>query len=386
MRFSVDAHAIGQHLTGNETYIRNLLNNFARLDKDAEFVTYLSRASAFSDVPHRFAKRLVPENPYLRVGLDLSRKTRQDAPELLHVQYTSPLFCPVPIVATVHDLSFLEHPEYFTRFRALQLRLSVKRTVARAARIITVSEFSKESILRAYGLPDEKVVVIPNGVSSEFRPIDREMARRALQPELRVPFILCVSDVQPRKNHLRLVAAFESLLKAHPKLPHHLVFVGKETWFSPVVKAAAAKSGVANRIHFTGFVSDDQLLRYYNACDLFAYPSLYEGFGLPILEAMACARAVVCSNTSSMPEVADSAALLFDPTSVEQITRAMADLLLDVNLRGRMERLGLQNAAKFSWETSAARTLDVYYAVAGIKRPSRGATVAPSTFALRNRV
>jgi len=253
--------------------------------------------------------------------------------------------------------------------------------VKRAVRILTVSEFSKKSILRAYGLPEEKVVVIPNGVSKEFRPIGREIARRALEPHLRAPFILCVSDVQPRKNHLKLVAAFERLLSAHPQLPHHLVVVGKETWFSPVVKAAAAKSSVANRIHFTGFVSDEDLLRYYNACDLFVYPSLYEGFGLPILEAMACARAVACSNTSSMPEVADSAALLFDPNSVEQIVSAMADLLLDSTLRARMERLGVKNAAKFSWETSAARTLDVYYEVAGGRRRS---PITTSPLALRN--
>ena len=382
MRFSVDAHAIGQHLTGNETYIRNLLNNFARLDKEAEFIAYLSKERVFSEVPDRFLKRLVPENPYHRVGFDLSRQTRRDGPDLLHVQYTAPVYCPVPVVATVHDLSFLEHPEYFTRYRALQLRLTVRRTVLKAARIITVSEFSKRSIVRAYELPEDKVVVIPNGVSSEFRPIGREVARRALAPHLRVPFILCVSDLQPRKNHLKLVASFERLLAAHPQLPHHLVIVGKETWFSPVVKTAAAKSSVASRIHFTGFVPDEDLLRYYNACDLFVYPSLYEGFGLPILEAMACARAVACSNTSSMPEVADSAALLFDPNSIEEIVSAMADLLLDSGLRARMERLGAQNAAKFSWETSAARTLDVYYEVAGGSRLSLEST---SALALRNR-
>jgi len=387
MRFSVDAHAIGQHLTGNETYIRNLLNNFARLDKEAEFVAYLSRESVFSEVPDRFLKRLVAENPYRRVGFDLSRKTRRDAPALLHVQYTSPLYCPAPVVATVHDLSFLEHPEYFTRYRAWQLRISVKRTVRRAARILTVSEFSKKSILRAYGLPEEKVVVIPNGVSSEFRPVDREIARRGLAPHLRVPFILCVSDLQPRKNHLKLIASFERLLAAHPQFPHHLVIVGKETWFAPVIKAAAAKSSFASRIHFTGFVPDDQLLRYYNACDLFVYPSLYEGFGLPILEAMACARAVACSNAASMPEVADSAALLFDPNSTDQIVRAMADLLLDAALRGRMERLGVQNAARFSWETSAAQTLDVYYDVAGGRRRSAVSTsTLLKTVALRNQV
>jgi glycosyltransferase involved in cell wall biosynthesis len=385
MRFSVDAHAIGQHLTGNETYIRNLLNNFVRLDKEAEFVAYLSEESVFSEVPASFLKRLVPKDPYLRVGFTLARKARQDAPELLHVQYTAPLFCSVPVVATVHDVSFLEHPEYFTRFRAMQLRLTVKRTVRRAARILTASEFSKESILRAYGLPEHKVVVIPNGVSSEFRPIAREVARRALESHLRVPFILCVSDLQPRKNHLKLISSFERLLRQHPQLPHHLVILGKETWYSSVVKAAAAKSSVASRIHFTGFVPDAELLRYYNACDLFVYPSLYEGFGLPILEAMACGRAVACSNTSAMPEVADSAALLFDPSSTEQIVSAMADLLLDAELRARMERLGVQNAAKFSWETSAAKTLDVYYEVAGSKRRSAPST-RTSPVALRNRV
>jgi glycosyltransferase involved in cell wall biosynthesis len=122
---------------------------------------------------------------------------------------------------------------------------------------------------------------------------------------------------------------------------------------------------VADRIHFTGFVSDEELLRLYGACDLFAYPSLYEGFGLPILEAMACGRAVVCSNTSAMPEVADSAALLFDPSSDEQLMLAMRDLLLNPELRTRMERLGIQRAAMFSWESTAGKTLDLYYEIAG---------------------
>ena len=114
---------------------------------------------------------------------------------------------------------------------------------------------------------------------------------------------------------LGLIRAFEDLVRAHPQLPHHLVIVGKETWYAPTVRAAAKKSQVADRIHFTGFVDDEELRRLYGACDLFVYPSFYEGFGLPILEAMACGRAVACSNTSAMPEVADSAALLFDPSS-----------------------------------------------------------------------
>jgi glycosyltransferase involved in cell wall biosynthesis len=367
MRFSVDAHAIGQHLTGNETYIKNLLNCFAALDRQADFVTYVSREDAFQEVPERFHKRRVAINPFVRLGFDLPRRLRQDRPNVLHVQYTAPVFCRVPVVVSVHDVSFLEHPEYFTSFRALQLRCTVDRTVRTAVRVLTPSEFSKRRILDAYGLDDEKVVVLPNGVCSSFHPISREIAQRWAQASLGLaaPFILTVGDLQPRKNHASLIRAFEQLVRAYPQLPHHLVIVGKETWHAEAVHAVARKSSVADRIHFTGFVSEADLLKLYGACDLFVYPSFYEGFGLPILEAMACGRAVACSNSSAMPEVADSAALLFDPHSVDDILLSMRDLLLNPELRARVERLGAQRAPLFSWEKSAAKTLDVYYEVAG---------------------
>jgi len=370
MRFSVDAHAIGQHLTGNETYIRNLLHGFAALDHDADFVTYISRQPSSEDLPDRFIKRPVSANPFLRLGVDIPRRLRKDRPDLLHVQYTAPVFCSTPIVVSVHDVSFLEHPEYFTSFRSLQLRCTVRHTVRAAARVLTVTEFSKRSILNAYGLPDEKIAVLPNGVSGDFRPIAREVASRSLRisREIAAPFILTVGDLQPRKNHLGLIRAFEELIAAHPHLPHHLVVVGKETWHSPAILAAARKSSASSRIHFTGFVSDQELRQLYAACELFVYPSFYEGFGLPILEAMASGRAVACSNTSGMPEVADSAALLFDPHSVADMVLAMRDLLLNPELRMRMERLGTQRAAMFSWDRTAARTLDLYYEVAGSRK------------------
>jgi glycosyltransferase involved in cell wall biosynthesis len=370
MRFSVDAHAIGRHLTGNETYIRNLLNCFAELDGEADFVTYLSRRDSFDQVPGRFLKRRVAANPYLRLGVDLPRRLRQDRPNLLHVQYTAPVFCPTPVVVSVHDVSFLEHPEYFTPWRALQLRCTVKRTVNAAARVLTVSEFSKRRILSAYRLEEDKVVVLPNGVSSAFRPMARQPAQRLVKSSfgLGPPFILTVSDLQPRKNHEGLIRAFEELVRAYPQLPHHLVIVGKESWHASVIHAAAAKSPVAHRIHFTGFVSDEGLLRLYGACDLFVYPSFYEGFGLPILEAMACGRAVACSNTSAMPEVADSAAILFNPHSTGEMVLAMRDLLLNPELRLHMERLGARRASMFHWESTAAKTLELYYEIAGEKK------------------
>src|SRR5215831_18376894 len=138
MRFAVDAHAIGRHLTGNEVYVRSLLNAFAAKERDCEFVAYVSSEQAGGSVPEGIRVRPVSGNPFLRLGFELAAKVREDRPDLLHVQYTAPIGCPVPVVVSVHDVSFLEHPEYFTRFRAWQLQWTVRRTVFRAAKILTV--------------------------------------------------------------------------------------------------------------------------------------------------------------------------------------------------------------------------------------------------------
>jgi len=246
MRFAVDAHAIGRHLTGNEVYVRNLLSAFAAQDRQCEFVAYISSDAASAYIPAQFQTRLVAANPYWRLGFDLSRKVRADRPALLHVQYTAPLACPVPVVVTVHDVSFLEHPEYFQGARAWQLRSTVRRTVRRAARVLTVSEFSRASILKAYrNLDEDKVVVLPNAASPEFRPVSRDAAFAAVRGRfsIRAPFILSVGDLQPRKNHIGLIRAFAKLAQAFPQLKHELVLAGKETWFADRVLEAARESG-----------------------------------------------------------------------------------------------------------------------------------------------
>ncbi len=378
MRFSVDAHSVGCHLTGNEVYIRNLLNEFARVDRSNQFIAYVSKPDADASLPASIETRWVSENPYKRLGVDLPRRVREDRPDLLHVQYTGPLFTSVPLVVTVHDVSFLEYPQYFTRYRASQLKITARRTVERAAAILTPSEFSRAAILRHYNLNEEKVVVVHNAVSKEFRPIDRQVAQAAVERKFGIPgpFVLMVGDLQPRKNHLGLLQAFEEVLRTHPQLPHRLVFVGKETWYSKDLHRAVVKSGVAERVNFTGFVEDADLVQFYGACDLFVFPSFYEGFGLPILEAMACGRAVASSSSTAMAEVADGAGLLFDPDSIEQMSRAIRDVLVDPDLRVRLERLGAQRAAGFSWERAAERTLEVYSRVAGAERKVKAAVQA----------
>jgi len=380
MRFAVDAHAIGRHLTGNEVYVRSLLNGFACLDRESDFVTYLSMDDAEAWVPARFAVRRIAGNPFVRLGCDFALKLRWDRPDLLHVQYTAPLACPVPVVVSVHDVSFLEYPEYFPFPRAAQLRLTVRRTIQAAARILTVSEFSRDAIARAYGLDPDRIAVVHNAAADCFHQVRRDTAPAQVSQRfgLTAPFILSVGDLQPRKNHIGLIEAFARMALACPQLSHQLVLAGKETWFGRRVYDAAKRSGVANRIRFLGFVSDDDLLQLYNACELFCFPSFYEGFGLPVLEAMACGAAVCCSNTAAIPEVADGAAILFDPHNTDEIARAMLDLIQLSELRSRMRRLGLQRAPQFSWQKAAEKTLEVYYAVAGQSQPVQRSTVAAS--------
>ena len=303
----------------------------------------------------------------------MSRRLLDDRPDLLHVQYTAPVYCPVPIVVTVHDVSFVDHPEYFTWFRAQQLRLTVRHTVARAARVIAPSDFSRDSIIATYGLDPSRVVTIPNGVSTSFRTVAKELARQRTRRrfQLQAPFVLTVGDLQPRKNQMGLIQAFEELLQSHPQLPHHLVLAGQDTWFAGKVRAAAARSPFADRIHLLGWVGDEELLHLYNACDVFAFPSFYEGFGLPVLEAMACGTPVACSNQTATYEVADSCALTFDPSSVAEMVHCLRDLLMNPDLRARMSRLGQQRAARFTWDAAARRTLEVYCEVAGAPAPEK---------------
>ena len=366
MQIAVDAHAIGQRLTGNEVYVRSLLEEYARLEQDIEFLTYISVPEATEQIPRGFRRRYVSRNPFVRLGAELSAKLREYKTDLIHVQYTAPLSCPVPIVATVHDVSFLEHPEYFPALRAAQLRLSTWHTLKRAAKVITISEFSRRCISTAFDLDLDNIAVTPLAAQDCFQPMNRAHAIRKVSERLgiRQPFVLNVGDLHPRKNQIGLIRAFKELVTTYPQLPHVLVLAGKRAWFAPRVIEEAKRSGLAERIIMTGFVNDEVLPALYNAADLFVFPSFYEGFGLPAIEAMACGRPVACSNATALPEVVDGAAVLFDPASVGEQMRAMRDILLDQEFSRRQEKKSLQRAACFGWEETARKTLDVYYAVA----------------------
>jgi len=380
MRIAVDAHAIGQRLTGNEVYVRSLLRRYPLLAPESEILAYISRPEAEEWLPRQVRRRKISQNPFLRLGLELSARLRSDRPDLVHVQYTAPLFCPAPIVVTVHDVSYIEHPEYFRTSRALQLQISTRNTLRRAARVITISEFSRQRIAAHFGMDPAGIAVTPLAAQEYFRPINRELAKRRVAASLGVhrPFLLHVGDLHPRKNQVGLIRAFGELLRAHPELDHLLVLAGKHTWFTPRVREEIRRSGLDGRVVLTDFVPDETLVDLYNAAEVFVFPSFYEGFGLPLVEAMACGLPVVCSSSSALPEVVDGAALLFDAGSVEQQTRAIRDILIDPELAARMRKKSLQRASFFDWRETARRTLDVYSEVAEAQRvrPQRKALAA----------
>ena len=333
MRIAIDAHALGRGQAGYESYLRHLTAALPAVSPEDEFLLY----------------RDLPPERFRRLAVELPRRLWRDRPDVLHVQYVAPAGCFTPVVATIHDLSFEDVPEFFSFTERVLLRAAVRRTAKLARRIITVSEFSRGRLMKVYGLAGEKILVAPNAAGPEFQPLPRPLAVPSTPP-----YILMVGDLQPRKNHINLIRAFAVLAGRHP---HRLVVAGRETWFSGQIRRAARESGAGERIVFSGYVPDRELPALYNGADLCVYPSLYEGFGLPVVEAMACGTPVVTSRGTAMAEVAGPAAILAEPRDPRDLCAAMEAALSDSR---RLRAAGLARAAGFCWKESARRTVRAY--------------------------
>lgn len=260
--------------------------------------------------------------------------------------YNTPLFCPAPFVFAIHDLSHIFCPENSSPSIRLYYATVMKRACHRAAGIVTVSEFTRQQIVDWAGVPAESVVNVKCGVDSAFRPGEQPY-------ELPFPYLLCVSNRKLHKNEFRIVEAFADA-DLDPRI--HLVFTGCET--SNLRSQIEAKKQ-SSRIDFLGTVPESELPSLYRGAEAMIFPSLYEGFGLPVLEAMACGTPVVTANVTAMPEVAGDAAMLVDPTSVEQIAKAMERIVSDTVLRRQLQDKGLVRAREFSWVRTAAKVREL---------------------------
>jgi glycosyltransferase involved in cell wall biosynthesis len=278
-----------------------------------------------------------------------------------------PAWCPCPTVGTVHDFSSLHVPGKYDSSRMTYIRRVLPALMRRLDHVITPSESSRRDVIDTAGVPPEKVTVTPLGVDLDrFHPMDPLETGPRLAAGLGIsqPFILYVSRIEhPGKNHVRLIRAF-SRLKVRTGLPHLLVLAGPDWFRSEAVHREAASSPVCRDIRFAGHVSANELTDLYAAADAFVFPSLYEGFGLPVLEAMACGTPVACADTSSLPEVAGDAAVLFHPEDEDSMADAIESILGDPARRAALVAAGMARAREYTWERTALATMEVLRGVA----------------------
>ncbi len=365
MRIGIDAHMLGHFETGNETYIRELVRALVELESGDEFFI-LVEDEAYAPISPRsncHIIRISTRSAVRRLLFDLPRLARKWRFDLLHVTYNAPFVSPCPFVVTVHDVSFARHPEFFSLRDRWVLNTLVPRSVRRARAILTDTEFAKRDLIEIYHLAAEKIVVTPYAAGAQFRPHEDRSLLAAIRKKYQTSehYLLAVGNLQPRKNLGRLIEAYAQAVR-EDHIAAKLVLVGQQLWGGVEVVRAVEANGLTDRVVFAGFVPEDELVLLYNAASVFVLPSLYEGFGLPVIEAMACGTPVIASNVSALPEVTGDAALLVDPCDINDLAEALARATLDRALHSEMKAKGLDRASRFSWRETAQKTLIAYRA------------------------
>lgn len=374
---------------GVGTYIRNVVRTLGRLDCENEFLLFGSPAKVeeigvlpanFRTVPLEASDLSLQGYREFRAAL---KRTRCD---LVHVPnlFSVPRMLPCPYVMTVHDML-----EYMSRDRgqsgfwqSCQFQMT-KRVLAGAARIFAVSNFTRNEIEKLFEIPSSRIEVVYNAIDERFlhghaSAADRDLIARRYQ--VTYPFLLYAGRISPHKNVVRMIEAFSALktelerAQAYPDLK--LIIIGDDLSGNPDLRRTVVRSGVQHDVRFLGFVPIEVLRIFYDEAKVFVFPSLYEGFGLPPLEAMAHGTPVVTSSVSSLPEVVGNAAVLVNPENVFEIMRALHRVLMDQALRDRMKERGYQQVAKFSWEMSVRRILDAYCEIARDGQASRSQHLA----------
>jgi glycosyltransferase involved in cell wall biosynthesis len=364
VRIAIDARKLRDYGIG--TYIRNLLRHLARLDDRTEYVVLCREEDCafaaelgenFRAVPERSRGYSIREQ--IAVPLDL----RREAADLFHApHYVLPPLAPCRSVVTIHDCIHLRFPQYLpNRLGYAYARTSLWVAAHRSARVLTVSEASKRDILRYFRIPDSKVAVIYNAIDERFNeePPADEVMRVRERYQLNDPFILYAGNIKPHKNLERLIEAFHVIRRGefeHVKL----LIIGDEISKYATLRRTVHRYKLHKHVRFFGFVSDATLAILYRLARVFVFPSLYEGFGLPPLEAMASGTPVITSNVSSLPEVVGDAAMLIDPYEPDAIAGAMRRVLADDRLRDDMRERGLARVREFSWDRSIRRVREIY--------------------------
>ena len=372
MRIAIDYTAAAQR-AGIGRYARELVRALLRANKDYEIRLVLARDQP-ADVGAPASRLPLTSRQatilWQRLGVPLPVEWLIGGADLFHAtDYLLPPLRQARGVCQIHDLSFLIVPETGDPRLVRYLREALPRSLARATLVLADSACTREDLLRCYGLDPERVVVVPAGVSPHFQPVTDPRVLAAARARYGLPeaFLLFVGTLEPRKNLVRLVEAY-GWLRGEAACTLPLVLAGGRGWRNDALLARIRELDLEESVVLPGFVAEEDLPALLSAASLFVYPSLYEGFGLPPLEAMACGAPVVASNAGSLPEVLGEAALLPDPRDARGIGEAMARLLSDAALRARLREAGLRRAAGFTWAGAAQRLLAAYDVAAGLPR------------------
>jgi len=367
MRIGVIADNLDdQRVGGLRTYTLNLVTHLLEIDNQNQY--FLIRNRAGNDFTLENAREIIVSRRGLnrfkeiRKGVVMPLTLRGYDLDIVHETYHfGPFLFPSPYkkILTVHDISPILRKEAHTAYSALRHRMLLRTILERAHRIIADSRQTMHDLASCFGVRKEKMQVIYLAASEMYKVISDESKLDETMSKygLRRPFALYVGALEPRKNLPALIAAFSKIASS---IPHQLVIVGKRGWGYEEIFQAVKRENLDHRIHFPGFMPDEDLPSIYNSADFFVFPSFYEGFGLPVLEAMHCGCPVITSNTSSLSEIAADAALLVDPYDTDMLADAMRELAGNKALMNDLADKGIERAKMFSWEKCARETLSVY--------------------------
>ena len=371
MQIGFDITPLSVPQSGVGTYTLNLLTRLAACETDHLYPLYHRSIHAQSNIPSWLQSACEPKrsvNKTLWMQCLLPWELRHRHIQVAHfTNSVAPLLIQCPTVVTIHDMTLWLFPQHHYRRRLLAMRPFIPLVVRRAAAVITVSHSAKDDLVRLLGVPREKVHVVYEAPAAEFQPLPAgHPSLRRVRQQYGLPsrFLLYVGTIEPRKNLVRLLEAF-ARLRQRRKVPHHLLLVGSRGWKDSPVFEAIERLNLQSHVRFLDFVPIADLVALYNLADALAFPSLYEGFGLPVVEAMACGTPVITSSSGSLGEVAGDAACIVQPRDVESIARGLEQVLLDDGCQEMLRLRGLEHVAQFKWERAARETRAIYERVAG---------------------
>lgn len=361
MRVGIDGHMIGDHSGGNESFYTNVLMNMESTEQ-LELYLFLKKGVDIMPFQNRYNIVYFEEtSAFKRNFIELPKLCKKLKLDLLHTQYFIPFIRPCKVVCTIHDICFEHYKNIFTKKEYIRQKLLIPYAAKNSALVYTVSQHAKEDIVSHYKLNQEKVIVTYNAVNEQFHRLSVvELNEKQLRNQYGIgnsKYVLSVGNLQPRKNLPRLIRAFNNYSKKNCT-KDKLVIVGKKAWmYDSILKEACENS---DNIIFTDYVSNEDLVRLYNAATCFVYPSFFEGFGIPPLEAMACGTPVAVAQATSLPEVVGEYGLYFDPFNETEIENVIWQLMTNDQLRIQLSSGQYKQVSKFSWKDSADKIIQSY--------------------------